>query len=249
MKAYGGQSWAIETFADLTTQLQGLKDEFGLHFHAYRNAPEDGGWIQDFADGEWLREAISAAISVYSKSFGRPRYFRIGDGWISNEVVAQLEQAGVEYDLTLEPGPRGLRVVPPDRGAFPDLRQAPRVPYRPSRDDFRVPGDDSQARNLWMVPVTTTCLYHPGRWHGASPWNRTEALNLGAPSDFVLPFIDRLLEQEPPLIVAVARTGDLSATPLSRNLDYLLGHPAIERLTFETPASALERFLLNQRVA
>jgi hypothetical protein len=239
LRAYGDRCWALETFAGLIRQLEVAGDEFGLHFHAYRRA-HDGCWFQDYADPGFLSEALDSAISAYMTRFGTPRYFRFGDGWLSNETVDKLERSGVEYDLTLEPGQDGRPAPSPDRGLFPDLRRAPRLPYHPSLEDFRFPSATG-GRRLWLLPITTTLHNHPGRWRSLNPWRGIATFNLALPTGFFARYTDHLLAQRPAFVLAVMRTGDVGEYPVLRNLDYLLAHPRIREFAFVSPPAAVEQ--------
>jgi hypothetical protein len=230
----------LATFAGLVRQLEETGDEFGLHFHAYR-LDHDGSWFQDYADSAFLSEALDSAISAYTTRFGTPRCFRFGDGWLSNETVGQLERAGVEYDLTLEPGQNGRPAPLPDRGLFPDLRRTPRLPYHPSQNDFRFPSA-SDGRHLWMLPITTTHQNHPGRWRSLNPWRGIATFNLALPTGFFARYTDHLLAQRPAFVLAVMRTGDVGEYPVLRNLDYLLAHPRIREFAFVSPPVAVEQY-------
>jgi hypothetical protein len=68
-----------------------------------------------------------------------------------------------------------------------------------------------------------------------------EMLHLAYDPAFVRPFVDVTLTSGA-LTVAVTRTGDLAwSRHLLDNFDYLLGHPALERVAVEPPAAAVER--------
>jgi len=249
MEAYGLLDWALRQFSGTISDLEGKGDEFGLHFHSYRRNKEKSGWHQDYVDERWLGEALEAAVSTYATALGRrPRYFRFGDCWLSEAVVSQLESLGIEYDLTLEPGRAAKRAAEPDIGFHSDYTRMPRRPYRASHGNFLEP-DAANGRNLWMLPVSTSCLAHPGHWHpGDREPHRIGQLNLGFDPGFILPFIDSALRSRQ-MVVTVARTGDLDwpGCSLLANLDFLLGHPQLNNFVIEPPASALERFLQSDR--
>ena len=237
--AYGSDGWVLDHFAVLIGALQAQGDEFGLHVHPFRRNT-DGAWQQDWTDERRICETVASAVGIYERALGRVRYFRMGDGWLSESVVAQLEALGVEYDLTVEPGRSPKPYLPPDIGFTADYRRAPRLPYRPSRHDFLTP-DETGGRALRIVPVTTGCFDHPHVLHPAGEAHRIEVLHLSFDPAFVRPFIDFTLRSGQ-LTVAVTRTGDLAwSRHLLANFDYLLGHPDLDRVAIEPPAPAVER--------
>ena len=85
---------------------------------------------------------------------------------LQTAVVDVVERCGIKVDLGLEPvSGFGLYAaeVPtaidssPMIGPYTDCHTAPRLPYRPAREDFRVHGERG-CRDLVMVPHTTTTL-------------------------------------------------------------------------------------------
>lgn len=245
VNSWGSIDWALNQYRRCIADLAELGDEFGLHFHAYTSADSAGVWAQKYAYDESIDQSLKSAVKAYGEAMDkRPRYFRFGDHWLSDAVVSRLEALGIEYDLTVEPGRPPKDAEPPDVGVFPDYRGAPRTPYHPSQRDFLRRGN-SDARNIWMMPVTTSCFNHPGEWHvsdGGS--HRTETLHLGFDSQFVQPFVDKMLRSRQGIIVSVMRTGDVDWSPwLLPNLNYLFDHRDVAKVVFEPPAAALERYL------
>lgn len=239
MSAYGSEDWPLHHFGAVIERLAAQGDAFGLHVHPYlRDTGDD--WRQDFTDELAICDMVTASVRLYARTLGRARYFRMGDGWLSEAVVDRLEALGVEYDLTIEPGFAPKPFPEPDLGTTADYRRAPRLPYRPSRHDVLTP-DDIGGRRLRIVPVSTACLDHPPTLHPAGAAHRVEKLHLSFDSGFVRPFIDAALTSGE-ITVAVTRTGDLAwSSHLLANLDYLLGHPDLGRVAIEPPAPAIER--------
>jgi hypothetical protein len=239
MSAYGSEDWPLHHFGAVIERLKAQGDAFGLHVHPFRRIG-GGAWRQDFTDEPAICDMVAAGVELYERTLGRPRYFRMGEGWLSDAIVSRLEALGVEYDLTVEPG-FGPRPFPaPDIGTMADYRGAPRLPYRPSRHDVRTP-DELGGRALRIVPVSTACLDHPPVLHPASEAHRVEKLHLSFDPAFIRPFIDVALASGG-LTVAVTRTGDLAwSKHLLGNFDYLLGHADLDNVAVEPPASAVER--------
>jgi hypothetical protein len=239
MAVYGSEDWPLHHFAALIEHLKAQGDEFGLHVHPYRRDAA-GTWYQDWTDEPALCDMVAAAVRLYESALGRARFFRMGDGWLSESLVTQLEVLEVECDLTVEPGFAPIPCPPPDIGTTVDCRRAPCLPYRPSRVDFLTP-DETDGRALRIVPVTMGCVDHPRVRHPASAGHRVEKLHLSFDPSFVQPSIDVALTSGQ-LTHAVTRTGDLAwSRHLLANVDYLLGHPDLKNVAIEPPASALAR--------
>ncbi len=252
-QTYGSMAWIRETFGDLIEELASEGDDFGIHSHAYRRAGD--AWVQDYTDEARIGTMLDAAVAAFTDGMGsRPRAFRFGDHWLSEETLAHLEHLGFEYDLTLEPGRRGGNAPGSDAGSFPDYTRAPREPYRPRRASFLQVGDAEDHRGIWMLPVSMSCYRRPGPPHPRfHPGHRYEQANLALSQAFMQPFIDYLLGSDEKLISIASRTGDLShpayEANFRANLAYLLGHPDIARVVVEPPAEAIVRITAADALA
>jgi hypothetical protein len=164
---YGRPDHALAEFPERTTRLLAEGDYFGVHSHLIRWCHKEGQWVHDFADAEWAAYCTRFAIQAFSQWQGSPALrFRAGAGFITNTVVDVVEQCGIKVDLGLEPvsgfGLYAAEVATaidssPMIGPYTDCHTAPRLPYRPAREDFRVHGEHG-CRDLVMVPHTTTTL-------------------------------------------------------------------------------------------
>ena len=157
-KTYGRPDWPLVEYRRELEELQAAGDEIGIHTHAWQWDDEAGDWVADHGNPEWVGKCLEESLATFRGATGRPaRIFTHGDHFLSNDVVRRLDRAGIECDLTLEPGQGPLpqmRSGERATGSLPDLFSAPRVPYRPSRRNFMRPGIWRQ-RRMWMAPVTT----------------------------------------------------------------------------------------------
>jgi hypothetical protein len=178
---------------------------------------------------------------------------RFGDRWMNDATVGLLEELGMRFDLTLEPGMPAAqdrdRTVP-SIGGLPDLTAAPPHPYRPSLGDFRRP-DPHRARGLWMVPVTTRrlrpLLRQARRMYcrlaGLPLLTDVASLSLGLrPMLFRHVLHGATADGAPRPLVFVLRS-DTGSNPRERgrlmaNLEYLLTDRVAKRLVFVTPCEA-----------
>jgi glycosyltransferase involved in cell wall biosynthesis/SAM-dependent methyltransferase len=151
---YGAPDWIATVYRRELAEIRAAGDVIGLHPHSWRWRD---GWVSDQGDGEWVAHCVRVALDTYFEAFGAGCHiYRHGDGFMSNGVAQQIEAAGVQVDLTLEPGlPARTGLLPEERatGGLPDTQQVPHRAYWPSRDDFRVP-DPTRTDRLLMVPLT-----------------------------------------------------------------------------------------------
>jgi hypothetical protein len=182
-EVYGRPDHAVTAFPDLVARLQARGDYFGVHAHAIRWSERERLWVHDFGDASLHAHSIRFALDVYARWAGVPaRRFRSGAGFLTNGIVAVIDDRGVTVDLTLEPV-RGWGLTAsavtagidssPMLGAYTDCHTAPRVPYRPSRRDFRVRARRN-GRDVVMIPLTTSTLVRR-----QSAWKRTAKWLLG----------------------------------------------------------------------
>ncbi|UCD92973.1 MAG: polysaccharide deacetylase family protein [Methanobacteriota archaeon] len=104
---------------------------------------------------EWQEENISKAKKQISTVLGKaPKAFRAPNFSVNSDTIRVLESQDIRLDSSILPG----RVVKKWRlMKLLDFREAPREPYRPSREDPTKPGDS----NVVEIPVTENPL-HPG---------------------------------------------------------------------------------------
>ena len=165
---YGSATWAAEKYATQFDRLRQSGDEIALHTHAWRWDESGSRWIVDLGNDAWVEECAQSSFAAYRDVFGeRCRAHRAGDRFMSNKLMAVLRELGVEVDLTAEPGMRGIAMAAsrPHTADVPDMAPVPRVPYFPSRDDWRRPDPEPRASDLLMVPLTSA---DPGPLLG--PW-------------------------------------------------------------------------------
>jgi hypothetical protein len=255
-ETYGSPTWAVTRYRRQVDEVRGQGDELGVHPHPFRWDSEAGSWIVDHGSQPWIDHCVRTALAAFREALGSTcRVFRFGDHWMNDATEGLLEELGVRFDLTLEPGTRGMPgLVFAERrtGSIPDLTDAPRHPYRPSRHDFRTP-DPSRTEGLWMIPVTTGQL-PPGlrraralyRWITRAGDVSLDALALNlalTPVLFRAVAAPVLTPPGPSCLVVVlhSRTGKKprAMANLGENVGYLLAHPLRDRFVFCTPAEAL----------
>lgn len=242
-KAYGSLDWVYQKYQRCIRDLIANGDECGLHTHAYRWDPALNNWVVDHGNQEWINHCVRSSISAFAGAFDRNcQSFRFGDRWMNNEVMRLIENLGVRYDLTLEPGQSARPAYfldKPFTGSLPDYRNVPQTPYRPSELDFRTPGHAS-CRSIWELPISS----------GETAATDYLTLNLAHESETFCDVMDGLLETlVQPYLALVMRSAILNYEQPSRNLmrtlDCMLAHRCVKSFVFSTPAESLQHLGLD----
>ena len=237
-RAYG-RVWPIEQYRAHFEACHALGDTIGIHPHVWRWDTRRETWFTDNADQSWIDHCVRSAVTSFSEGFQRrPEACRLGDRDMTNATMALLESLGIRFDLTIEAGmPRLPAAMLPDfhTADLPDYRRVPSAPYRPSSHEYRRPAW-RHPRDLWVVPLSTGTVRHPGRW-----CRSRQTLNLA--SDFLPLLIDQVLAQKRLLLVISGRTGDVATAQrraaFQRNLEYYATHPRARDFAFSTVQEAV----------
>lgn len=155
----GGDAAAIvklceDEFAEVIDQ----GDHIGLHIHVFEQMNEKDKWRANYAERTLIEDTIDFSIATYNQTFGKkPRSVRMGDMWLGQCVIDRLEEAGVEYEVSLEPCMRpsfleGSYPGTNSRGLRPSTMSAEFLPYHPDKKNYLKPATGEGAANIWMVP-------------------------------------------------------------------------------------------------
>lgn len=257
-ETHGSAAWFIDHYDREIDHIRTAGDLIGLHPHAWRWAAEQGRWVADHADPEWVDHCIRVSYEAYEAALGEPCIAqRYGDRLMTARAARLSIELGARYDLTVEPGARSRRSLHPGTGATghtAEMRYAPRGPYRPNQEDPLSPGDGE----IWMIPLTSMDpdpllpiwrrvarrIRRPG-----GPWHRPAALTAPWPAALFWPMIERELAEmsQPYLAFAIRSDGPLLPNlnrPTEEKLAALLTSPLAARLVFTTPdavAAAISR--------
>jgi hypothetical protein len=163
-RVYGDSGWIATTFAAELDALEREGDDIGLHTHLFRWDDRRGSWISDFESTDWMRQCLEEAVGAYRATRSRSaRFHSFGDRYFSAAAVAALEDAGIDVDMSIEPGLVSVDCIFPHEtllGTLPDTTRAPRRMWKPAQDDY-LRSDPRLDAKLLLVPVTT---YRFPRW-------------------------------------------------------------------------------------
>jgi len=162
--AYGSIRWGIDRYRGELDRLLDAGDELGVHPHSWRWCPEDGGWLSDQGDPDWVAHCAQRALTTFAEAFGRPcRAYRHGDRYWSARLWKLIAATGVTVDLTPEPGmPMASRLSASERatGWIPHLPADRQQPFN---------AVDSAAA-LVSLPLTTVRCRPPVAQETLLPW-------------------------------------------------------------------------------
>lgn len=260
---WGSTSWALTRYERELESARARGDEVGAHVHAYRRDDASASWIVEHGDARFIESAVRGGLDAFARATGSPcRSFRFGDRWLDAPTASLLEELGVRFDLTLEPGMPALpsldRTVP-HTGSIPDCTAVPARPYRPSRADCRLE-DPSRTEGLWMLPITTgrvprglallRALYR-GLMRAPDESLGVVALNPALPSVLFRRIAAPLLHADGPGCLVLPTRSDAGVRPhalrrIAANLAFLV-QASSGRVTFATPEEALELWLSASR--
>jgi hypothetical protein len=254
--AFGAPNALMLRSASTLDALREGGDAIGLHTHPWRWEEDEASWIADYDNPAWIEHCVETSFEAYRSHFGRPcELHRFGDHWMSAAVVPVLEEKGVRFDFSVEPGARGMDSLAPGErtsGSIPDYTRAPREPYRPSSADARVPNPTARS-GLWIIPLSAA---NPGSalplsWrigrrvrfpfrplhrplYMFREWTSPEAF-----WDMVQRYVD---SSERPYLAFAIRSGDPESPDEQRVrsiLEHLPEHPLGSRVVFTNPEAGL----------
>jgi hypothetical protein len=248
---WGRADWVAEACPELLRSIAEHGDACGIHPHLWSFDSRRADWRNAFGEPEWTQECLATSVAAFERLFGEPPMAcRFGDRWLDDDAVRRIREAGLRFDLTVEPGLPATRLAD-DPGAtrLPDTRRAPREPWRPAPGDYLRPlAGELRADDLWMLPLT--CSPPVWRLVRRPPYLMRASWppNLALASARIWPFLAAELDRptRAPLVL-VFRAGDFAqprfAANFRRTAAALARHPALARCSFTDPPHALASFL------
>jgi hypothetical protein len=232
-ETWGSPGWVAEAYGERLEELLACGDELALHTHTWRWSASEDTWLADYADHSWARQCLSMGLEAFTAAFRRPcRAHRGGDHLLSGALLAELEAADVEVDLSIEPGWPAVSGFgdSPTAGALPDYRGVPLTPYRSSPRRFPLP--DPEGTGPLLMP-----LFSP------PALRRRQRLPLPPDSRH---FVSRLaleMTREPPMVLALVLRSEPGALAswdrITANLEHLARHRGVRFLTATAAARSI----------
>lgn len=154
--ALGSPQGLLQVCADFVARRRAHGDVFGLHPHFYSKDAQ-GQW---FVTGEAHQQnaILDRAVTGWEQFFGeRPILSRMGEALMTDTLARHLAHLGLLLDATALSGRQRQGA-----GYFIDWQGAPHQPYRPSRQDYRVPASGpEQALAFTEVPFSMVPIQAP----------------------------------------------------------------------------------------
>jgi hypothetical protein len=256
-RSYGRVDAVVDEHRGLIDELRAQHDPFGVHVHYHRWDERRNVPFSDHADLLWITHCFDAAAKTFERCFGEPvRRSSQGGYFLHERVVDRAIAAGVEVDVTAEPG-LPAKAADPSLGAYAtaatsDFRFFPRRPYYPSRTSLGVPAaSPATARSILIVPLTAydyetalipwprqiarRVLHRPRQHLPLNPWKAWRD-----PKTY-WDLVARATDEGPAPYFAFAIRTDGPDSPSHQRaralLEYLPSHPLSGRLHFVDPLS------------
>lgn len=244
---YGSTDWGLQTYHKEFAELKRCGDELGIHVHMWEWSEADKTWIANYGSDFWAEQCVQTSIDTYRKYFGHPpRLASCGDRVMSNRIVKIMERAGIQCDLTLEPGKRSAKAMKAGErtlGILPDYQRIPTRPYQPSLWNYRRPGRIWK-RNIWFYPLTSQRLEVPVPVHAEDP-TEFQVMLLGKPMDIIRQVFDSSLQKGLSHLHAVARSDvlsdDFNGSQFRDFFNYLCQHPHRKQFVIDHHLENLRR--------
>lgn len=136
--------YLLKSHAYIWELFENQGDEIGWHPHIYRF--ENNVWKPETDDARMIASLENVFADV--KEF-RPGICssRIGEAYQSNAIMGALDRLGIKVDSTAMPGR-----IRADQERVMDWSKTPGIPYFPSTEDYRVPGQQNLA--ILEAPMT-----------------------------------------------------------------------------------------------
>jgi len=253
-RVYGSAAWPLHRYEPEFDDFLQHGDALGVHAHVYRWDGPLQSWVIEQGDPDWVEHNVRLSVRTFESELGRRcDFFRFGDRWMSEAAMTLLDELGIRYEMTLEPGRAQVPSYHPDKpstGFVPQQRGVPPHPYRPARGHFRR-ADPARREGLVEIPVTTAVVRPldslrdrptPAcalEWlqYRLRPWIDTAGL-YHEPRR-LRSLVDAALEGGASYLSLTVRTDsfarNLQSGELDRSLALLLAHPLASRFEFTTP--------------
>jgi hypothetical protein len=250
-QVWGDPRWIAQAAPQLFETAEKHGDHMGIHPHMWRWDESRRDWYSDIGDVEWMRNCFQTARQAFTDVTGAPPVTcRFGDRYLSEAVVNEMDAAGIQVDVTLEPGLPDEKLFedPLATGLLPDCRTAPRIPYQPESGNYlRTARDGGAARKLWMLPMSTTPPYW--RWirrrPGIGRFSQSPSLVL-APRRIGMHLAREISRGGSAPLVFTVRGGDLSNGDMlqhfTENVRLIEQAPGLDRCEFTTPQAAVAQW-------
>ncbi|MGH7645631.1 MAG: hypothetical protein ACREMR_08595 [Gemmatimonadales bacterium] len=223
--------WLARTHQPFWRSLQDSGDELGWHPHFWRRDADAGPWLQETQDIDWQVEMLHRAHADLARCLPTGvKSVRMGWAYHNNRTCRALEELAVAVDLSALPGYRTLTgKLPTRRENLFDWFPTPRMPFHPSRTDYRRPArnGETSCRLLEVPSFVSTSV----------PWALVGGLRL-AHKTRDLRQVWQVVRRPTYCINVTARP--LYFAPLVTQLRKALRHPANGPVVFSTQFHADE---------
>lgn len=174
---YDINSYLFHRFKDYWNALSNKGHEIAWHPHLYKF--ENKKWLQQ-TNPLKLKDQLFSSFETVRAAGWKITSSRIGEAYFSNLIGKELCELGIQYDSSCLPGRRRI-----DENRTIDWLNSPAIPYYPSQNDYRIPGQPQLPLleiPFSMVEVLADYDKKPlKRYIDLSFWHRSLKKGLGDP--------------------------------------------------------------------
>jgi hypothetical protein len=262
-RVYGSASYFLDQAKEQVTTYQQRGDKLGLHTHAYRWDDNQQTWIVDHGNQAWIDHCLDVSFDAFYKSTGEQcKIFRFGDRFLNQATVKKLNELGVKYEMSLEPGwPQqpALSLDEEFTGFLPNTEWVPERPFKLNPDNW-TDLSGSGSSDMVAIPMSTgrgaTEPLPQGlakyKWFTRkilgmphAPRQRFETLNIARPYPSTTKIFDELVASPTASPVAFVMRSSIPAKPdkkqnSDRFIQHILQHPKLKDFVVTTPENAMK---------
>ena len=149
---FGNYDWLLKKYSKYWENEIFKKNEIHWHAHIYENL--NGNWAFPKSD-DFFKMNIEKIYQFLSKNNFDPKCIRVGEAYMTNNIMNFLKDLGLKADSSCIPG-RSRK----DKEKFFDWSRAKNLPYFPSDYDYQE--EEKVKKNFLEIPmntITTKCEY------------------------------------------------------------------------------------------
>ena len=142
---FGNYDWLLKKYSKYWENEIFKKNEIHWHAHIYENL--NGNWTFPKSD-DFFKMNIEKIYQFLSKNNFDPKCIRVGEAYMTNNIMNFLKDLGLKADSSCIPG-RSRK----DKEKFFDWSASPNKPYFPSKSNYQL--NDINQNKFLEIPMNT----------------------------------------------------------------------------------------------
>jgi len=154
-KIYGEFGWIFKKYDYIWNLLNDRGDELSWHPHFWRWSEDRRGWDQEIEDIDWMLKCLDDGFHSFYKWSRKIPSVRMGWAYHNNQTMIKLNELGIRTDLSAIPGCKSEgKYISKTFCDCQDWGITSGAPYFPSREDYRIAGEDRL--KILEIPMTVS---------------------------------------------------------------------------------------------